>query len=110
MKTRKAILYVRVSTDEQADGFSLSYQEERLRKYCALNNIEVAAFYNQDHSAKTFDRPEFKKLLADIKSNKHSADLLLFLKAAGYRTTIRHEYPGAQVYAGYLPGSSGSGK
>ena len=41
MKTRKAILYVRVSTDEQAEGFSLSYQEERLRKYCALNNIEV---------------------------------------------------------------------
>lgn len=80
MKTRKAILYVRVSTDEQADGFSLSYQEERLRKYCALNNIEVAAFYKEDHSAKTFERPEFKKLLAFLKSNKHSADLLLFLK------------------------------
>ena len=69
MKTRKAILYVRVSTDEQAEGFSLSYQEERLRKYCALNNIEVTGFYKEDHSAKTFDPPEFKKLLAFLKSN-----------------------------------------
>ena len=78
---KKAILYVRVSTDEQADrGYSLQHQEERLRNYCSLQNIEVVAFFREDHSAKTFERPEFNKLLEFIKKNKRVADCLLFLK------------------------------
>ncbi len=78
---RKAILYARVSTDEQADkGYSLRHQEETANKYCSFQNIEVVATYVEDHSAKTFERPEFKKLLALIKSRKLNADLLLFTK------------------------------
>lgn len=73
-------MYIRVSTDEQANGNSLPYQEERLRKYCEVNNIEVVALYSDDHSAKTFDRPAFKKLLSHIKKNRNDVDLLLFLK------------------------------
>ncbi|MBK7650725.1 MAG: recombinase family protein [Flammeovirgaceae bacterium] len=38
---RRAIIYTRVSSDEQAEkGYSLQYQEEQLRKYCA-NRISV---------------------------------------------------------------------
>ncbi|MEO6302468.1 MAG: recombinase family protein, partial [Bacteroidia bacterium] len=78
---RKAILYVRVSTDEQADkGYSLQHQEERLRKYCELHNIEVVELYKEDHSAKTFNRPEFTKLLIAIRKHKVKAELFLFLK------------------------------
>ncbi len=81
MKQRKAILYVRVSTDEQAEkGNSLAHQEEMLHRYCAMNNIEVVGFYKEDYSAKTFDRPEFTKILAFLKKNKNVVDLLLFLK------------------------------
>jgi len=78
---KKAILYIRVSTDEQAErGHSLAYQEEKLMKYCELKNIEVVKLFKDDHSAKTFDRPEFAKLLEYIKKNKKEADLLLFIK------------------------------
>lgn len=36
---KQADLYVRVSTDEQADkGYSIRSQEEVLRKYCSLQN------------------------------------------------------------------------
>ena len=78
---KKAIIYVRVSTDEQAEkGYSLQHQEERLRQYCELQNIEVVGFYKDDHSAKTFERPAFRELLATIKKNKGKANLLLFLK------------------------------
>ncbi|MBD0284952.1 MAG: recombinase family protein, partial [Flavisolibacter sp.] len=81
MAPKKAILYVRVSTDEQADkGFSLQHQEEKLRRYCELQNIQVAGFYREDYSAKSFERPEFTKLLARLKKEKKSADYLLFLK------------------------------
>ena len=78
---RRAILYIRVSTDEQADkGYSLQHQEERLRKYCELQGIEVILLFKDDHSAKTFERPEFIKLLAFVRKNKNCADLLLFTK------------------------------
>ena len=78
---RRAILYIRVSTDEQADkGYSLAHQEERLRKYCELQGIDVVSLFREDHSAKTFIRPEFEKMLAYIKKNKNKADLLLFTK------------------------------
>jgi site-specific DNA recombinase len=81
MIRKRAILYVRVSTDEQADkGFSLQHQEERLRTYCQLQGIEIVGFYREDHSAKSFERPEFSKLLARLKKEKKIADLLLFLK------------------------------
>src|SRR5687768_7035925 len=78
---KKAILYLRVSTDEQADkGYSLRHQEERLKKYCELNQIEVIAIYTDDHSAKTFERPEFQKLFKFAKSSRGKVNLMLFTK------------------------------
>ena len=52
-------LYIRVSTDEQADkGFSQRAQEERLRSYCKTHSIEIGKVIFEDYSAKTFVRPE----------------------------------------------------
>jgi site-specific DNA recombinase len=79
MKT--ADLYIRVSTDEQADkGYSQRSQEDVLRRYCEINNIKVRKAIFEDHSAKTFIRPEWKKLLTDLKKHKGKVDLLLFTK------------------------------
>jgi site-specific DNA recombinase len=76
-----ADLYVRVSTDEQADkGYSQRSQEELLRRYCNINSISVRQVILEDHSAKTFNRPEWKKYLLDLKRHKGKADLVLFLK------------------------------
>jgi site-specific DNA recombinase len=78
---RRAILYCRVSTDEQADrGYSLNDQEDRLRQYCIKNNIEVDCIFREDHSAKNFNRPQFKKLLGHIRLNKGKFYILLFVK------------------------------
>src|SRR3984957_5314734 len=78
---QKAILYIRVSTDVQADkGYSLQHQEERLRKYCELQGKEVVALFKEDYSAKTFQRPEFSLLLEFLKKNRNTVNLLLFTK------------------------------
>jgi len=54
-----ADLYIRVSTDEQADkGYSQSNQEEVLRRYCDNNDIEINHVILEEHSAKSFVRPE----------------------------------------------------
>lgn len=77
----RAILYTRVSTDEQAErGYSLRYQEERLQHYCKLNGITVVDHYQDDASAKTFDRPAFIKLLKYVQSHRREIDQVLFIK------------------------------
>ena len=66
-----ADLYVRVSTDEQADrGYSQRNQDEVLRKYCQINDIAIRDVIYEDHSAKTFNRPQWNKLLANLKKIK----------------------------------------
>ncbi|WP_134091849.1 recombinase family protein [Olivibacter sp. XZL3] len=76
-----ADIYVRVSTDEQADkGYSQRDQEERLKKYCVENKIIVRNTYYEDHSAKSFDRPVWKKMLAELNKNRNQSDLILFTK------------------------------
>ena len=82
MKVNKiADLYVRVSTDEQADkGYSQRNQEEVLRKFCMINDITIREVIYEDHSAKSFNRPAWKKLLLLLKKQKHKTDLVLFTK------------------------------
>jgi site-specific DNA recombinase len=76
-----ADLYIRVSTDEQADkGYSQRSQEEFLRKYCDINKISIRKVILEDHSAKTFNRPEWKKYLLELRKHKYQADFVLFLK------------------------------
>jgi site-specific DNA recombinase len=78
---KRAIIYVRVSTDEQSEkGYSLKHQEERLRQYCGFQDIEVVGFYKEDHSAKSFERPAFNELLRNLKKVRGSVNFLLFLK------------------------------
>ena len=79
MKT--ADLYIRVSTDEQADkGYSQRGQEELLRRYCDINKLTVRKVIYEDHSAKTFDRPEWQKYLSNLRKHRGQSDLVLFLK------------------------------
>ncbi len=76
-----ADLYVRVSTDEQAEkGYSQRAQEEHLRRFCEMNKISIRQVIIEDHSAKTFNRPEWKKYLLQLRQHKGKTDLLLFLK------------------------------
>ncbi|MFP5081655.1 recombinase family protein [Pedobacter sp. JCM 36344] len=77
-----ADLYIRVSTDEQSDkGYSQRDQDERLRKYCDYHNLKIGQVIYEDHSAKTFNRPEWKKLLIRIKKQKgNQTDIILFTK------------------------------
>ncbi|MDI1355351.1 MAG: recombinase family protein [bacterium] len=78
---KKAIIYIRVSTDEQADkGYSLKHQDEYLRKYCEIQSIQVVDIFQEDYSAKTFVRPAFNQLLKKLKDKKLKANLLIFTK------------------------------
>lgn len=66
-----ACLYIRVSTDEQAQkGFSQRSQDERLLKYCLLCNVQVTETVFEDFSAKTFNRPQWTRLMAKWRNKR----------------------------------------
>ena len=70
---KKAGLYMRVSTEDQArEGFSLPEQKERLEAFCKFKGYKIIDYYTDAGiSAKTGNfRPEFERLKEDIKSKK----------------------------------------
>lgn len=75
MKT--AVIMSRVSSDEQALGYSLGIQEEALTKYCEKHNIRIIQKFKEDHSAKNFNRPEFTSFLNYAKKHKGQIDYFL---------------------------------
>jgi site-specific DNA recombinase len=89
---KKAIIYTRVSTDEQNNGYSPADQKEKLYKYCEHNNIEVVGFYHDDESGKTFNRPEWIKIMRFIKKNKGCVDNILFLKWDRFSRNVAEAY------------------
>jgi site-specific DNA recombinase len=60
--TTKAIIYVRVSTDEQAKGYSLSTQVQACKDFATERGYDVVATYSEDYSGATIDRPELNKV------------------------------------------------
>jgi site-specific DNA recombinase len=82
IKMDKAILYIRVSTDEQADkGYSQRHQQEMLEKYCQQQGITIVRSVFEDHSAKSFKRPGWNGMLQKLNSRKSApVNLILFTK------------------------------
>jgi DNA invertase Pin-like site-specific DNA recombinase len=56
MKTQ-VIIYVRISTEHQSDGYSLTSQEELCRAYAVTQGYGVAGVYQDIHSGEDLDRP-----------------------------------------------------
>ncbi|MBR5301176.1 MAG: recombinase family protein [Bacteroidales bacterium] len=62
-------LYVRVSTSEQVEGYSIDEQITRLRNYCAAHDWPVGKVYTDaGYSGGNTDRPALQELIRDIKS------------------------------------------
>ena len=80
-KLMKAIIYTRVSTKEQVEGYSLTYQQSLCREYAEKQGWEVIEmFEEQGESAKTTDRTQLLNLLEYCNKNKGKIDILLVHK------------------------------
>ena len=75
---KNAILYRRVSTtDQKVFGNSLNAQQSSLKDFCNKNSINIIKEFQEDYSAKNFNRPEWKKLNLFAKKNKNNIDYML---------------------------------
>ncbi|MCI8844513.1 MAG: recombinase family protein [Oscillospiraceae bacterium] len=79
---RRAALYIRVSTEEQAmHGYSLDAQREALTHYARNHGMEISSIYIDDGvtARKSFRvRPQFNRMLQDVQADK--LDIILFIK------------------------------
>jgi site-specific DNA recombinase len=65
---KKAAIYIRVSTQEQAErGFSIGEQKERLLAYCkAMDWLVHEVYIDAGYTGSNLDRPAIQKLKSDI--------------------------------------------
>lgn len=91
---KRAALYTRVSTEEQAQrGLSLDAQRERLIQYAKENDLVIVDLYiDEGISARKryTKRPEFIRMLDDIKAQK--IDVVLFIKLDRWFRNIADYY------------------
>ena len=66
---KRAALYIRVSTTEQAqEGYSIGAQKERLLAYCKAHDWLVADVYvDGGYSGSNLKRPGIQKLISETK-------------------------------------------
>lgn len=76
----RALAYLRVSTDKQAEeGVSLDAQRAKVELYAELYGLDLAGVYvDAGASAKSLDRPELQRALAALTAGK--ADALVVVK------------------------------
>ena len=74
--------YTRVSTSMQVEGYSLDYQEGKIKQYAALHDLEIVKGYvDAGRSGKSVEgRLEFNQMLEDIKSGKDNISYVLVYK------------------------------
>ena len=77
MLSKRVFIYVRVSTQAQAEeGYSISQQIERLRKYCEAMGWTLVKIYTDDgYSGGSLDRPAMNEMIKEIENG--AADIVL---------------------------------
>jgi len=85
---RRAIGYVRVSTDMQAnEGISLEAQQAVIAQYCALHGLKLVKVYQDILSGGKDRRPGLQEALKQLSS---SGDVLVVVKFDRLSRSIRH--------------------
>lgn len=79
---KKALIYLRVSSEEQVDNFSLDTQEEICRKEAKKRGLEVIeTFREEGRSAKSImGRPILINLLEYVRKHKREVDALIIYR------------------------------
>ncbi len=100
---RRAALYIRVSTDEQAEeGLSLDAQRKALEAFCQQQGYRIVeCFTDAGESARSDKRPAFQRMIATAKQSPKPFDVILVHKmdrfarnredSAVYKALLRKE-------------------
>jgi site-specific DNA recombinase len=72
-----AVGYVRVSTEEQTQGWSLTGQEAQIRDFAERNGYKIVAVYTDEVSGSKDKRPGFERMLLDAHNRAFQAIIVV---------------------------------
>ena len=107
-KNRRAIIYIRVSSDEQVDGTSLEFQESECKKYAERLGFEVIQVFREEgQSAKDMSLNNRKAFLAAIqfcRKNKGKVEAFIVLRVSRFARNTEDHMAVRKILAGYGTG------
>ncbi len=75
---KKAVLYARVSSDEQErQGFSIPAQVKLLQDYARMNSIQIVKEFTESETAKQSGRKQFNAMVKYLKASKDVNTILV---------------------------------
>ena len=90
---KNVITYCRVSTEEQKkNGFSLANQRDRLSSYIKQMKYQILRHFEEDYSAKSFDRPQWNRLKQFCSKYSKKVDKLIFTKWDRFSRNAKQAY------------------
>ena len=69
-EAQKAIIFTRVSTKEQEEGYSIDAQLTRLKAYCERKSLEIIKEFSIVESSTRGERKLFNEMVSFVKSQK----------------------------------------
>lgn len=101
----KAVIYTRVSSDEQVKGTSLEHQEELCRKYCKEKGLEIdLVFCEEGQSAKDLslqNRKKFLEALEFCRKNKDKVQAFVVLRVDRFARNADDHFAIRKILATY---------
>lgn len=96
------VIYTRVSTEDQKEnGFSLQDQLRRLKQHCKQSGKNIIRHYEDNHSAKDFNRPAFQRFLAELKSKAVKPKQLVIVRADRFSRSVDESLMMTKVLTSY---------
>lgn len=106
--TKQVAIYARVSTDEQAKGYSLQTQLESCQTYAKEHGYIVIETFADDYTGAVMDRPALNKLRDLIASETINAvivyDVDRLARKSAYQVLIEEEFKQAGVTIEFVMG------
>ena len=78
LEQKRVAIYLRISTDERNQPWSLSAQRERCEAFCRAQDELLVSTFVDEATGTTLERPELQKALAEAR--KGTFDVLLFYR------------------------------
>jgi len=106
--SKNAVIYARVSTDEQAKGYSLKTQIEACEKYAFDKGYNVVSVFQDDYTGTTLDRPGLNQLCGFIEVNRVEVlivyDIDRLARKSVYQAILEEELKHSGVIVEYVLG------
>lgn len=93
---KRAVIYARVSTDEQTKGYSLQTQIESCKQYAAERGYVLLHIFSEDYSGASIDRPELNNV-RDFLANENVDVVIVYdvdrlARKSIYQALIEEEF------------------